>query len=429
MSYVSDLIQSDQPTPVLISPPLSPGEDKSSVKSEDAELAKRLAQQRLEERSTLRPSFPRVLSDTSSNDSPSSANHITASSARDTGIMRLKLLDHTLPIGPVMSAPNSPALEKGDAFKVKQPQTSTTTTAWDSLRKDPLSYYKRERSFLSRYARAGSNSPVRGNDRPVTAACSPLAVKALARLTRLPPRASRTHSNPPPRSRREASVDTRDRRIMHLERGRRAESIASSAGSRSPSPYALRNNPDHSTHSSSGLSQVHRPDEDVEMASPPTYVPARRPATPVRRVIAGTVGGSRESSPLRRTSSPASKVHDMDFAALPDYSPPISTLSNGKQLRAEWKGAAMDLSDDPEAHLLHPAELQLASTLRLPCQLYLDSKRRIFAEKVHRLKNGLPFRRTDSQKACRIDVNKASRLYMAFERVGWLNDDLFQQYL
>lgn len=89
----------------------------------------------------------------------------------------------------------------------------------------------------------------------------------------------------------------------------------------------------------------------------------------------------------------------------------------------------MDLSNDPNVHLLHPAEVHLASVLRLPCDIYLDSKRRLFAEKVHRLKQGLPFRRTDSQKACRIDVNKASRLFSAFEKVGWLEDDLFQKYL
>lgn len=58
----------------------------------------------------------------------------------------------------------------------------------------------------------------------------------------------------------------------------------------------------------------------------------------------------------------------------------------------------MDLSTDPLRNELHPAELVLAQTLRLPCDLYLDSKRRLFLEKVYRLKKGLPFRRTDAQK-------------------------------
>ena len=76
--------------------------------------------------------------------------------------------------------------------------------------------------------------------------------------------------------------------------------------------------------------------------------------------------------------------------------------------------------------MTHPAEILLASILRLPVAVYLDSKRRLFYEKVSRLRQGKGFRRTDAQKACRIDVNKASRLFAAFEKVGWLNDELFE---
>ena len=50
-------------------------------------------------------------------------------------------------------------------------------------------------------------------------------------------------------------------------------------------------------------------------------------------------------------------------------------------------------------------------------------------EKISRLQNKLPFRRTDAQKACRIDVNKASRLYAAFEKVKWLEDYNFEKYI
>lgn len=129
------------------------------------------------------------------------------------------------------------------------------------------------------------------------------------------------------------------------------------------------------------------------------------------------------------TGSSPVRVHDLNLSQIDDFSPPISTLPPGKSLRAEWKGHPMDLSNDPDAQLLHPAELHLASVLRLPADVYIDSKRRLFAEKVHRLRQGLPFRRTDSQKACRIDVNKASRLFGAFEKVGWLDDELFRKHL
>lgn len=117
--------------------------------------------------------------------------------------------------------------------------------------------------------------------------------------------------------------------------------------------------------------------------------------------------------------------------SIPDYSPnPYETLPQGNTrcLKIEWKGQPMDLRGDPDAAKLHPAEVILASTLRLPANVYLDSKRRFFFEKVNRLKEGMPFRRTDAQKACRIDVNKASRLFAAFEKVGWLDDSNFSKY-
>lgn len=89
----------------------------------------------------------------------------------------------------------------------------------------------------------------------------------------------------------------------------------------------------------------------------------------------------------------------------------------------------MDLSVDPLRSKLHPAELVLASILRLPCDLYLDSKKRLFLEKVYKQKKGMPFRKTDAQKACKIDVNKASRLYSAYEKVGWLDNRHFEKYM
>ena len=57
---------------------------------------------------------------------------------------------------------------------------------------------------------------------------------------------------------------------------------------------------------------------------------------------------------------------DKNFSALPDYSPPLSTLPNRpNSLKVEWKGAPIDLRDDPYRHLLHDDELTLAANLRL----------------------------------------------------------------
>lgn len=131
-----------------------------------------------------------------------------------------------------------------------------------------------------------------------------------------------------------------------------------------------------------------------------------------------------------RKANSATTRYDYDYTKLADYCPSLDTLpDNARCMKTEWKGQSMDLFDDPLAGELHSAELQLASTLRLPCNVYLDSKRRIFAEKVKRMRSNLPFRRTDAQKACKIDVNKASRLYAAFEKVGWLTESNFHQFL
>ncbi|KAJ5092667.1 hypothetical protein N7456_008528 [Penicillium angulare] len=121
---------------------------------------------------------------------------------------------------------------------------------------------------------------------------------------------------------------------------------------------------------------------------------------------------------------------DTDFHALQDFSPPLDTLgSNAKALKADWKGQMLDLSNDPDKHLLSPAELNLASTLRLSCATYLCSKRRIFEARLRALGVGKEFRKTDAQQACKIDVNKASKLWTAYERVGWFRPEYFHQYL
>jgi predicted DNA-binding ribbon-helix-helix protein len=98
-------------------------------------------------------------------------------------------------------------------------------------------------------------------------------------------------------------------------------------------------------------------------------------------------------------------------------------------LKADWKGQVLDLSADPDKHLLHEAEVNLAATLRLSCAVYLSSKRRIFMARVACLSRGKDFRKTDAQQACKIDVNKASKLWQSFDKVGWFNPDYFRQYL
>ena len=141
--------------------------------------------------------------------------------------------------------------------------------------------------------------------------------------------------------------------------------------------------------------------------------PAERPTT-TRRVSATPDPGT------RRVVAP--NREDKDFNGLPDFCPPLTSLPpKSNSLKVDWKGAPIDLSNDPHRHLLHADEPSLAANLRLDCATYLTSKRRMFVKRLECLRIGKEFRKTDAQQACKIDVNKASKLWTAFDRVGWLD--------
>ncbi|EPE36966.1 Homeo [Glarea lozoyensis ATCC 20868] len=138
--------------------------------------------------------------------------------------------------------------------------------------------------------------------------------------------------------------------------------------------------------------------------------------------------------PRDRQSTPdggAKRVarEDKDFNSLPDYAPPLSSLPNKpNSLKVDWKGAPIDLKSDPHVHLLHPDEVALAANLRLDCATYLTSKRRIFIKRIEAFRINKEFRKTDAQQACKIDVNKASKLWAAFDKVGWLHQHWIEKY-
>ncbi|KAF1961442.1 hypothetical protein CC80DRAFT_237495 [Byssothecium circinans] len=159
----------------------------------------------------------------------------------------------------------------------------------------------------------------------------------------------------------------------------------------------------------------------------PRVVHAKR--TPQAAVMNSFDQSAASASP--KPPRAATNRDDSDYNSLPDFSPPLDTLpkGNNKVLKADWKGQMLDLSLDPDRHMLHEAEINLASTLRLSCATYLCSKRRIFQARIDALKIGKEFRKTDAQQACKIDVNKASKLWQAYDKVGWFKADHFRQYL
>ena len=171
----------------------------------------------------------------------------------------------------------------------------------------------------------------------------------------------------------------------------------------------------------------------VTLKQPKPIVRAKRtPKSSPRERLLDSPSLGREGTPEGGRVTGMKRPEDVDYQALPDFCPPISTLpaGNSKALKTDWaSNNPLNLSNDPDRHMLHEAEINLASTLRLTCATYLCSKRRIFEGRVKAFKNKKEFRKTDAQQACKIDVNKASKLWTAYDKIGWFNRAHFEQYL
>lgn len=179
------------------------------------------------------------------------------------------------------------------------------------------------------------------------------------------------------------------------------------------------------------------PAKPVASSKPPRSHRADRVSKPhaaPRTIRTSNAGSSRPAGRVSATPEPSRRVvapnrEDKDFNSLPDYCPPLNSLPNRpNSLKVDWKGQPIDLSGDPHANLLHPDEVLLAGNLRLDCATYLTSKRRIFERRLQCLRSGKEFRKTDAQQACKIDVNKASKLWTAFDKVGWLDAEWVRRF-
>ena len=132
----------------------------------------------------------------------------------------------------------------------------------------------------------------------------------------------------------------------------------------------------------------------------------------------------------RRAPSKKTKV-EFNYDDVPDYTPSLNTLPADKNFRVTWGGHVLDLSHDPNNHLLHPAELQLASKLRFPCDQYLKTKRRVFVGRVNSLIKhpNKQFCKTDAQQVGGVDVNKLSQLWEAYNSIGWFDVNHFRDHV
>lgn len=145
------------------------------------------------------------------------------------------------------------------------------------------------------------------------------------------------------------------------------------------------------------------------------------------------VAFSQTSQPKHKRAAPSKKVDkedDNSWRELPDYCPPIETLQSApKPLKTDWKRTPLDISKEIDLDCLASAEYDVAVDLRIRPVQYLANKRRMFAAKVKSLQEGKNFTKTAAQNATNIDVNKASKMWEAFDRVGWFKESLFETYL
>ncbi|KAK5120055.1 hypothetical protein LTR85_006536 [Meristemomyces frigidus] len=137
--------------------------------------------------------------------------------------------------------------------------------------------------------------------------------------------------------------------------------------------------------------------------------------------------------PKHKRAPPTKKVakeDDSTWRGLKDFCPPVSSLDTApKPLKAQWKGNPIDNSQEPDRDQLDPREYDLAAELRLRPVQYLANKRRMFIAKVQHLQNKKGFTKTAAQTVTNIDVNKTSKLWEAFDRVGWWDQAWFTEWV
>ncbi|KAG2227497.1 hypothetical protein INT45_007523 [Circinella minor] len=107
----------------------------------------------------------------------------------------------------------------------------------------------------------------------------------------------------------------------------------------------------------------------------------------------------------------------------PEWVPLYDVFDRKPNVRPTYKGKAnspLQIDHMEFYDRLHPCEVNIASQLRLQPKQYLMCKRSLILGAQDSYKSNMPFRKSDAQKLCRIDVNKVSHLWALFARLGWL---------
>lgn len=118
--------------------------------------------------------------------------------------------------------------------------------------------------------------------------------------------------------------------------------------------------------------------------------------------------------------STVSLIHDLPLEDIPNFEPKIE-LNDEEFLKIIKKLGLTYKLEDGETK-----ETTIKNVLKLTDQQFIETNKRFFAEKARRTYNEQTFKKTDAQRACKIDVNKTSRLYEIYQACDALDDDLFR---
>jgi hypothetical protein len=120
----------------------------------------------------------------------------------------------------------------------------------------------------------------------------------------------------------------------------------------------------------------------------------------------------------------------------PIYYPPVDNLDRlgPNAMKVEWKSSKKVYTPQEFTRFqalkdvkFHPKEIDLAGTINMVhLAQYEESKRLIFKFWFERKSMGMSFTKTHAQQAAHVDVNKASALWTAFDKVGWFSDEAFR---
>jgi hypothetical protein len=118
------------------------------------------------------------------------------------------------------------------------------------------------------------------------------------------------------------------------------------------------------------------------------------------------------------------------------YYPPNDNLDRlgPNAMKVEWKSSKKFYSPQESTRFqnlkdvkFHSKEIDLAGTINMVhFAQYEESKRLIFQFWFERKSKGLNFTKTHAQQAAHVDVNKASALWTAFDKVNWFSDEAYR---